>query len=101
MSSKSKQKGNAYERSIVDYLKSIGCEATRAWGSNGKALGEHEEVDIKAVIGDVLFKLQLKRRKAIPKWLGLTENVDACIFREDRGKSYVLIELEKFVAVVK
>ena len=44
----SKKKGNRVEREIVNIFKTYNWEAERAWGSNGKAMGEHEEVDIKA-----------------------------------------------------
>ena len=45
MASPSKQKGNAFEREIVNLAKEFGLKAVRAWGSNGQSLGLHEEVD--------------------------------------------------------
>ena len=44
----SKQKGNRVERLIVDIFKEYNWDVRRAWGSNGQALGHHEEVDIAA-----------------------------------------------------
>ena len=101
MSSKSKAKGNAYERQIVKYLESLGYQAERAWGSNGKAFGEHEEVDLKAIIEGKELKLQLKRRRSIPQWIGLTEVVDASILREDRGDNYLILKLDRFLEILK
>ena len=46
MPSKSKAKGNRFERLVVDMSKDAGVPAKRAWGSNGAALGMHEEVDV-------------------------------------------------------
>ena len=37
MSHPSKQKGNRFEREIVDKAKDRGLDAKRAWGSNGMA----------------------------------------------------------------
>ena len=45
MASPSKQKGNAFEREVVNLAKGFGLKAVRAWGSNGQSLGLHEEVD--------------------------------------------------------
>ena len=57
MPSKSKAKGNRFERQIVKDIEKAGKEAKRAWGSNGAALGMHEEVD---VLIDTDFKIQAK-----------------------------------------
>jgi Holliday junction resolvase len=96
MASKSKVKGSQYEREIVEIFKENNVDAERAWGSNGKSFGEHEEVDVKA--GGL--KLQLKRRKKIPQWIGLTEVVDAAILREDRGENYIILKLQDFIDLV-
>ena len=39
MSSKSKQKGNRFERECVDTAKDKGIKSIRAWGSDGRSLG--------------------------------------------------------------
>ena len=44
----SKQKGNRVEREVVKIFEEYKWKARRAWGSNGQALGHHEEVDIAA-----------------------------------------------------
>ena len=41
-----KQKGNRVERECVNLAKSFGFESRRAWGSDGRSLGWHEEVDM-------------------------------------------------------
>jgi len=53
-------------------FKENGYECQRAWGSNGQAMGEHEEVDVKAIINNKKFKIQVKGRKAIADYLNLT-----------------------------
>ncbi len=110
MTSKSKAKGNGFERAIVDIFKMKGVEAKRAWGSNGAALGMHEEVDVLVKLPNGQFdrsvppnpyyddfKIQCKRRKKIPAFLGLTEHVDAVVFKEDYGKVYILMPLNEFI----
>ena len=93
MAHPSKVKGNTFEREVVRLFESydIGCK--RAWGSNGQALGMHEEVDCLAE-GDL--RIQAKRRKKIAKWLKPSVFVDAVVVREDRGESYIILRLGEF-----
>jgi len=94
MPNKSKAKGNRFEREIVDAIELHDIKAVRAWGSNGKAFGHHEEVDI--LIDDEI-KVQAKVRKALPKWIAPSEHVDVQIIKEDRGKMYVVQELNDWL----
>jgi Holliday junction resolvase len=108
MPSKSKAKGSTYEREIVKAFTDNGVKAVRAWGSNGKSLGLHEEVDIAVysdttdlisgrTFEDLELKIQAKRRKKIPEFLGLNANVDASVVREDKGDSYIIMRLDDFI----
>ena len=94
MPNKSKLKGNKFERDIVKAVELHDIKAVRAWGSNGKALGEHEECDI--LIDDEI-KVQAKVRKALPKWIKPSEHVDIQVIKEDRGKMYVVQELNDWL----
>lgn len=94
MPSKNKTRGNNLEREVVKAFQRAGLEAQRAWGSDGRAMGQHQEVDV-LVHNDL--KLQCKRKKALPKYLGFTEHVDGVVFKEDRGKKYIMLELESFI----
>lgn len=58
-----KQKGNRVERECVNLAKSFGFESRRAWGSDGRSLGWHEEVDITITTKEDLYKFQVKARK--------------------------------------
>lgn len=98
MPSKGKVKGSAYERELVKQFQSYFHEAKRSWGSNGQSLGLHEEVDLLVKNNDGLeLKIQAKRRKKLPNFLGLTEHVDAAIFREDNDESYIMLRLKDFI----
>ena len=66
MPNKSKAKGNRFEREIVEAVELHDVKCVRAWGSNGRALGHHEEVDVQ-------------------------------IIKEDRGKIYVVQELNDWL----
>lgn len=90
MPSKSKAKGNTYEREIVDILHQHGFDAIRAWGSNGAAIGEAPDVDIKADFGNI----QCKRRARIPEWLLPPDSCTATVTRQDRGENYAVVRLE-------
>jgi len=98
MPNKSKAKGNRFEREIVEAVELHEVKAVRAWGSNGKAFGHHEEVDI--LIDDDI-KVQAKVRKALPKWIKPTEHVDIQVIKEDRGKMYVVQELNDWLLEYK
>ena len=96
MSSPSKQKGNAFERELVNLAKGFGLKAVRAWGSNGKSLGLHEEVD--CTIEE--YTVQAKRRKKIASFLKC-EHTDIVAFREDRGATYALMDMQIFLMLLK
>jgi hypothetical protein len=93
----SKQKGNRYERELVNQARDSGIEAKRAPGSNGEAIGEHAEVDI-VVDG---FRGQAKIRKAIASYIRPSENVDFQVIRENGGTSYVVLEWFDFLDLIK
>ena len=94
MAHPSKVKGNTYEIEIVAKFEESGIECKRALGSNGQALGHHEEVDCLAH-GEL--RIQAKRRKNIAKWLKPSIFVDAVVVREDRGENYILLRLYDFL----
>lgn len=100
MTHKNKVKGNAYERELVNQAKDIGLEAKRAWASDGRSLGLHEEVDL-VIDGK---KIQAKRRKKVLKGLrdmvDLLEHTDAVVFREDKAKSHVIISWEDYLSLL-
>ena len=81
MANKSKQKGSRFERLIVLMTQDVGVPCKRAWGSNGAALGMHEEVD---VVIDKNFKVQAKCRKAMGQWMIPNNNVNAQLIKADR-----------------
>ena len=83
----SKRKGNGYERELVAEAVKRGLDAERARGSDGRSLGESAGVDIR-VQG---MRLQAKRHGKFPAYLHIPAGADGVVFREDRGKSYVLI----------
>ncbi len=102
MASKSKAKGNRIEREVVNIFKENGYECQRAWGSNGQAMGEHEEVDVKAQIKNQKFKIQVKGRKAIADYLKPDTNiVNAQVLKEDRMPPYIVMVLQDFLDMIK
>ena len=94
MPSKSKAKGNRFERDIVNTATDLGIKAKRAWGSNGAAIGQHEEVD---VLLDKDFKIQAKCRKKLADFLLPTEHVDAVVCKQDRGETLIIMPFNKFL----
>ena len=96
LSHPSKRKGNAFERELVNLAQGWGFSAQRAWGSNGRSLGMHDEVDL--LIEE--YKIQAKRRKTLPKYLKC-EHTDIVAFREDRGETYALMPMDTFLNLLK
>ena len=94
MPSKSKNKGNAFERLIVNKAKDLGLEAKRAWGSNGRSIGWHEEVD---VLIDNSFTIQAKCRKKLADFLIPSEHVKSVVFKQDRGETLILLRFDDFL----
>ena len=94
MAHPSKQKGNRFERLIVDKAQSYGVAAERAWGSNGRALGFHEEVDV-LLEGEI--RVQAKCRKKIAQWIKPSVFVDAVVVKDDRGESYIILRYDEFL----
>ncbi len=92
----SKHKGNCFERELVNSAKEDGIEAQRAWGSDGKSLGEHSEVD--CLIGG--YKVQAKRRKAIAAHLVPSKHVDCVITRPDRGETLVIMRFQDWKELI-
>ena len=96
MTAKNKRRGNILEYEVVAAAKEYGLDAQRAWGSDGRALGEHPEVDV--MIGT--WTIQCKRRKKLPQWLTPSKHVDIQVVRQDRDKPYVVIDLKMFLAMI-
>lgn len=100
MANASKQKGNRFEGELVASAKEAGFKKTRrAWGSNGRALGWHEEVDM-AIQGeptDPEFKVQAKVRKTLPSYLQIPECCESVALKQDRGPKMVLISWEDYL----
>jgi Holliday junction resolvase len=102
MSHPNKLKGNRFEKEIVELLKRYGFKADRCWGSNGKSRGLNEEVDIvadKNINGkEYKFFIQCKSKKALPAYLKPADDIHFQVFKENRGKAYMLIELDKLIS---
>ena len=94
MPSKSKAKGNRFEYLIRDITQSLGIKCIRAWGSDGRSLGWHEEVDL---LIDNKIKVQAKCRKSIANWMLPTEHVDIQIIKEDRGTPLVVEDYDTWI----
>lgn len=92
----SKRKGSTYERELVNEAKAQGLKSERAYGSNGRALGCAETVDLTIE----QWRVQAKRRKSIPAYLRVPDGADAVAFREDHGSTFVLISLNAFLKLV-
>lgn len=98
MPSKSKKKGYEYEASLVKLLNAKGLSAERAWGSNGRALGESDDVDIVFTDRDGFrWKVQAKRRAKLAEYVKPPAGANIVIMREDRGENLVVLPMDIFL----
>ena len=98
MSHPSKVKGNKFERDCCNKAELFEIPSKRAWGSDGRSLGLHSEVDL--TIED--FTVQCKVRKRVAKWLmpiDLPNHVQ--LIKEDRGEIYTIMRMEKFLEILQ
>ena len=100
-----KQKGNRIERECVNMAKDFGFESKRAWGSDGRSLGWHEEVDMTITTGDRMkndfYKFQIKGRKKIGALYKPCEHVYGQILKEDRQEPLVTIRYKDLLTLFK
>ena len=89
-----KRIGNRLERKIVEAFEEAGYPAERAWGSDGRALGEAEGVDVKVRLNDLAdLRIQAKRRKALAAYLEPPEGCDIVIVQKPRKEPLAVIPL--------
>ncbi len=86
MAAKNKARGNAAEYYIKDQLEQDGFKVDRGWGSDGRAMGEHEEVDLRIHHIPSNQKVQVKRRKQVASYIIPSEHVDVQMLYVDRAK---------------
>ena len=104
MSHPSKIKGNKFERDCCKLAEAFEIPSKRAWGSDGRSMGLHQEVDI--VIGDKKYKdecnCQCKIRKRLPDYIFPKTNVVDChLIREDRGDAYIVMRYDDYLAEMR
>ena len=100
MTHPNKVKGNTFEREIVNCAKNKNLDAKRAYASDGRSLGLHQEVDCVVKSQGVTWKIQAKRKKSLPKWLQTHKSVDAVCFRADRSNIKIMIDYEDFLDLI-
>ena len=106
MANKEKAKGNRFEKECVKVAEDYGFSATRAWGSDGRSLGQDSEVDI--VIEYLLspeiseqMKVQCKVRKNIAQYLLPPESCDITLLKQDRGEKYATIRYKDLLEMIQ
>ena len=104
MSNPSKNKGSKFERDCCKQAELFEIPSKRAWGSDGRSMGLHQEVDI--VIGDKKYNdemhVQCKIRKRLPEYIfPKNDSIDSHLIREDRGKSYIVLRYDDYLAEIR
>ena len=100
----SKNKGSKFERDCCKQAELFEIPSKRAWGSDGRSMGLHQEVDI--VIGDKKYNdemhVQCKIRKRLPEYIfPKNDAIDSHLIREDRGKSYIVLRYDDYLAEMR
>ena len=104
MTSKSKQKGNRFERELVDFLNDIpNTYSERTWGSSGRSRGLPDEVDLVLDYYNLDLTIQAKNWKweSYPAGFrsfsqNLLTNVNIGIIKKERdiNNSLVIMNLD-------
>lgn len=102
MGKMSRDKGNLYERELVNAFRDIGLAAQRVplSGATDYAKGD---VEVTAGFdGKTIYRGECKRRASLPKFLteSLGDN-DFLALREDRGKTLIVLRLETFAELLQ
>ena len=101
MPSRSKQKGNRFEREVTNLAKEYSIESQRAYASNGLSLGHTEEVDVLLSTPDKAWRVQCKGRKKIANWIKPDSSVvDLQVVKEDRGEIYAILPYGDFLELI-
>ena len=101
MPSANARRSKRHEREIVNAAEDAGIEAERAWNSDGRSLGKHEECDVRLETpGGTTWTAQAKRRRAVADYL-TCEGADVVVTREDRSENLVVLPLDRFLSLLK
>lgn len=101
MPSSNARRSKRHEREIVHAAEDAGLAADRAWNSDGRSLGEHEECDVRLEAPDgTTWTVQAKRRKTVAGYL-TCEGADVVVTREDRGENLVVLPIGRFLSLLK
>tara|TARA_Y100000592_G_C5434544_1_gene300075 strand:- start:616 stop:951 length:336 start_codon:yes stop_codon:yes gene_type:complete len=100
MPSRSGRKGYAGENEVVNRFRHLGVKVIRAFASDGRALGEKSDIDIKATIDDLIMLIQVKRYKrfSIYKFF---KNANVVALRGDHQKWLYVLSEDMMAEIVK
>ena len=91
MPNRNKEKGNRFERWIVNFFKALGILCMRAWGSDGRSMGLTEGVD--GTLNDE-YKWQAKCKAQISPFYIPNEEVDFQIFKGNRTGTFATMSVQ-------
>ena len=104
MSHPSKVKGNKFERDCCKKAELYEIPSKRAWGSDGRSMGLHQEVDM--VLGDKKYNdemhVQCKIRKRLPEYIfPKNDAIDSHVIRENRGEAYIVLRYDDYLSEMR
>jgi len=104
MAHRNAERAKEHEREVVHEAEARGLDAERAWGSDGRSLGETEETDVllrhpEATLGD-FTRVQCKRRKSIAQYL-TCEDADIVVVREDYQDNLAVVPLSHYLDLLR
>jgi len=101
MSSKSKAKGNRFEKECCALAEDSGFKSKRAWGSDGRSIGKSAEVDIVIDYKSVSLDIQCKVRNKIAQYIIPPDDCNFTLLKQDRGEVYACIRYEDLLNLIK
>ena len=101
MPSKQKIKGTDFEYKVRNAFIDNDIKCKRAYASDGRSLGHNENVDCVAYHNDIEYTIQCKARKKITQVLMPDDNVFMQVIKQDYGKTYAVVTLDKLIDLIK
>lgn len=107
-----KAKGTRLENEVKElFNNTYGCTGERCWASNGESRGLAKEVDVVATYPEITklegrinstwkretLYIQCKSVAKLAAKFVPSKEVDAVVYKENRGEKYILFRLDDFV----
>tara|TARA_Y100001933_G_scaffold90783_3_gene91783 strand:+ start:384 stop:695 length:312 start_codon:yes stop_codon:yes gene_type:complete len=102
MGKASRDKGNRYERELVQDFAAFGLRSRRVPLSGATEYAKNDVEVVAGYDGKTVFSGEAKRRKALPKFFTeALDGADFAAFRQDHGETLIVLRLKTFAELLQ